>query len=184
MNPAELAKVTADAGLTPSVQMLVVILGILVIAAGPAMLFLRDWKKRGRVDEIEGKQGDIQTGLYSHLYEQVTVLTTRLDKVHDEYNVLVRENATLRSRIQALESSEALVLKLRERLDEKDLMLTSRDSQVQQMFNDLRLRDQKIIELQERINKLELRLTLDEQSFCKNCQYNPQVPLKTSNSLR
>lgn len=178
MNPAELAKASSEVGLAPSIQMLIFIVGVLLLIAGPVMLFLRDWKKRGKVDENEGKQGDIQTGLYSHLYEQVTVLTKRLDKVHDEYNVMVAENAALKSRLQALESSEMLVVRLQEKLDEKDELLLARDTQVHQMFNDLRLRDQKIIELQERINKLEVRLTIDEQKFCSNCQYNPQIAIK------
>jgi uncharacterized protein (DUF3084 family) len=156
LNPTDIVKVAADTGLSPSVQMILVLVAILLALSAPAMLFLRDWKKNGKVNEVEGKNGDIQSGLYAHLYEQVTALTLRLDKIHDEYNGLVKENAELRARVSALESCEALVKKLQTKLDQKDDIIIARDTQLNVLFSDLRLRDQKIIELQERVNVLEV----------------------------
>jgi hypothetical protein len=156
LNPTEIVKVAADTGLSPSVQMILVLVAILLALAAPAMLFLRDWKKRGKVDEIEGKTGDIQSGLYGHLFEQVSILTQRLDKIHDEYNALVKENSELKARMVALEGCEATIKKLQVKLDMKDDIIIARDTQLNVLFADLRMRDQKIIELQERVNVLEV----------------------------
>ena len=156
MNPTEVIKAAADSGLDPSVQMIIVIVGILLFLSAPAMLFLRDWKKRGKIDEIEGKTGDIQTGLYGHLYEQVSVLTQRLDKVHDEHNNLVKENAALKARVVALEYCEAMIKKLQVKLDQKDDTIIALNTQLNVAFGDIRLRDQKIIELQDRVTVLEI----------------------------
>lgn len=166
-NPAEIAKVAAEAGLSPSVQMLLIIVGILMMLAMPAMLLLRDWKKSGKATENEGRTSDIQTGLYSHLYEQVTLLTKRLDAVHTDYNEMVKLNSKLEARIQALEGCEEVIKKLQQKLDDKDLALSARDTQIMDMFADIRARDQKIIELQERVNSLEMRVTADERDFRK-----------------
>ena len=156
MNPTEIVKAAADTGLSPSVQMILVLVAILLALAAPAMLFLRDWKKRGKVDEIEGKTGDIQTGLYGHLYEQVSVLTQRLDKVHDEHNALVRENSDLKARMVVLESCEEMVKKLQKKLDEKDNIIIALNTQLNVAFGDIRMRDQKIIELQDRVTVIEI----------------------------
>ena len=156
MNPTEVIKVAADSGLSPSVQMIIIIVGILMFLSAPAMLFLRDWKKRGKVDEIEGKTSDIQTGLYAHLYEQVSILTARLDKVHDEHNEMVKENAALKARVVALEYCEEMIKRLQVKLDQKDDTIIALNTQLNVAFGDIRLRDQKIIELQDRVTVLEI----------------------------
>ena len=136
--------------------MILVIVAILVALSAPAMLFLRDWKKNGKTNEAEGKAEDIKSGLYNHLFEQVSILTTRLDKIHDEYNALVKENSELKARMVALEGCEATIKKLQVKLDMKDDIIIARDTQLNVLFADLRMRDQKIIELQERVNVLEV----------------------------
>ena len=156
MNPTEIVKVANETGLSPSVQMILVLVAILLALAAPAMLFLRDWQKRGRVDEIEGKTGDIQSGLYGHLFEQVSILTQRLDKINDEYNLLVKENSELKARMVVLEGGEATIRKLQVKLDQKDDIILARDTQLNVLFTDLRVRDQTIIELQKRVNVLEV----------------------------
>jgi chromosome segregation ATPase len=166
----EVQQVAQSAGLSPSVQMVLVILLLVMLVAIPLVMLLKDMRKTGKVSENEGKTSDIQTGLYAHLYEQVSILTTRLDKTHEEYNALVRENADLKSRVAALEGSEQMVERLQKRLDEKDAVILARDTQLNVLFNDLRMRDQKIIELQDRLNILEVRLAKDEERFNRGCK--------------
>lgn len=156
MNPTEATKVIADSGLSPSVQMVLMIVFILLLLSAPAALFIRDWRKKGKVDEREDKTGEIQTGLYAHLFEQVSTLTAQLGSIHGEYNAMVKQNAALEARITQLESCELTVKRLQVKLDEKDDMIMARDTQLNVLFNDLRMRDQKIIELQERVNVLEV----------------------------
>lgn len=150
------------AGLSPSVQMVLVIFGLLLLLAAPMALLLRDWRKKGKEDDIEGRNGDLEHGLYKHLSEQVSILTVRLDKVHDEYNAMVRQNAELEGRIKALEGYEKMVEVLRRELEGKNVTILARDAQINQMIADIRLRDEKIAELQHRLGQLEIRLENDE----------------------
>lgn len=167
MNPAETTKIIAESGLSPSVQMVLLIVFILLLLSAPAALFVRDWRKKGRADEQEGTTGDIQTGLYNHLYEQVTLLTTRLDKVHDANNATLRANAELEARVKLLEGCEVMVSRLQVKLNDKDVAIAARDAQIIALFGDLRARDNKIIELQDRLSKLEVRLAADEARFSR-----------------
>jgi hypothetical protein len=130
--------------------MILVLVAILLALAAPAMLFLRDWKKNGKVNETDSKNGEIQSGLYGHLFEQVTALTKRLDTMSVEYNTMVRENAELKARVAALESCEELVRRLQAKLDLKDEIIIERDAQLNAIFADLRARDQVVSELQGR----------------------------------
>ena len=120
---------------------------------------------KGKTDEQEGKSGDIQTGLYGHLYEQVTLLTARLDKVHDANNATLKANAELEARVKSLEGCEIMVSRLQTKLNDKDDAIAARDAQIIALFGDLRARDNKIIELQDRLSKLEVRLAADEARF-------------------
>lgn len=156
ISPTEVVKIAADSGLSPSVQMILMIVGLLMVLAAPAMMFLRDWKKTGKIDDAQGKAGEIQTGLYSHLFEQVSILTKRTDDMTREQSAFIKENAELKARVAALEACEELVKRLQVKLDKKDDMIIARDTQLNVLFADLRLRDQKIIELQERVNVLEV----------------------------
>ena len=64
MNSAtEIAKVAADVGLSASVQMIIVIVAILLLLSAPAALFVRDWRKRGKIDDREDQTGNVETGL-------------------------------------------------------------------------------------------------------------------------
>ena len=44
MNPAETTKVITESGLSPSVQMVLLIVFILLLLSAPAALFVRDWR--------------------------------------------------------------------------------------------------------------------------------------------
>lgn len=164
----EVVQVAQSVGLSPSVQMVLVILLLVLLVSVPIIMLVRDMQKNGKVSVNDGKESDIKTGLYSHLYEQVGVLTARLDKIHDDYNAMVRENSELKARITALENCEQMVERLQKRLDEKDEVILARDTQLNVLFNDLRMRDQKIIELQDRLNVLEVRLAADEARYEKD----------------
>lgn len=169
MGPEEVAKVAAGAGFSPAVQMILVLVALTVALGAPAAMFVQSWRKRKRVDDAEGRSGEIATGLYQHLSEQVVMLTQRLDKISDAHNRLVGENAALKSRVASLEQCEETVHRLQAKLDTKDEIIAQRDRQVQALFKDLRDRDQKIIDLQDRLSALELRLAGDEARFCRNC---------------
>lgn len=164
-------------GLSPSVQMFLVIACLVIALAAPFAFLLRDWRSKGKLDEIEGKQGDIQVGLYNHLSEQVTLLTKRYDQLQGDYNTMVKENAELKGRLSQLEKSEETVKRLQAKLDDKDATIIARDTQINQMFSEVRLRDQKIIDLQDRISQLELRLARDEKEFCRNCKLREAADL-------
>lgn len=167
MNPAETTKAIAESGLAPSVQMVLLIVFLLLLLSAPAALFIRDWRNKGKVDERDDKEGNIKTGFYVFLNEQVSVLTNRLDAIHGEYNAMVKENAELRARVVALENCEEMVLRLQKKLDEKDNIIMARDAQLNVLFSDLRMRDQKIIELQDRLNVLEVHVATTDARTAK-----------------
>lgn len=153
------------AGLDPAVQMVLAVVGIIVMLAVPALYIVRDIRKRGAADATENSTDTLRVDLYKHLYEQVSTLTARLDKVHDENNKMVHVNALLEARVSACERYERDLVEMRKRLNEKDAVIASRDAQITSMFSQLRERDEKIINLQERLHTLEVRLARDETAW-------------------
>ena len=151
-----------DSGLSAEVQMTLLIVLFVLMVAGPVAYWLFSTNKQ-RV--AEGKVADASGGLYEHLSNQVSILTQRLDAMHEAYNKMVMENADMRVRVSKLETCEEMVGRLQIRLSEKDAQLMQRETQLNVLFGDLRMRDNKIIELQERLSVLEVRLARDEKSW-------------------
>lgn len=162
MDAATTIKAIQGSGLDGTVQMILVVALLILFILGPAsVLFYRlfnNFAKDSKKDSSEGS-------LYQHLSEQVATLTARLDKVHEEYNLLFQENSLLTARVHKLETCEAMVERLQLKLNEKDVIIEQRDTQLNVLFSDLRIRDHKILELQERIHVLELRLARDERDW-------------------
>lgn len=158
----EVISVVKDSGLAPEVQMVVIITLLVLAIAGPVAFWLFSNNKRRVAD---GQAADAEGGLYAHLSAQVSQLTQRLDAVHAAHNALILENAQMQVRVAKLETCEEMVGRLQVRLSEKDAQLIQRDTQLNVLFNDLRMRDQKIIELQERLSVLEVRVVRDEQHW-------------------
>ncbi len=151
-----------NSGLSTEVQMTLLIVLFVLLVAGPVAYWLFSTNKQ-RV--AEGKVADASGGLYEHLSNQVSILTQRLDTVHEAYNKLIIENAEMRIRVSKLETCEEMVERLQVRLTEKDSQLMQRETQLNVLFGDLRMRDNKIIELQERLSVLEVRLARDEKNW-------------------
>lgn len=162
MSTAEVVDIVKGSGLAPDVQMAIFITLIVLSVAAPIAFWLFSTNKRRVAD---GKAADAEGGFYDHLSAQVAVLTQRLDEVHNQYNILYKENAILNARIIKLESCEEMLAALQVVLKDKDALLMQRETQINVLFNDLRLRDQKIIELQDRLNVLEMRLARDENHW-------------------
>lgn len=162
VTPVEVVSAVKDSGLSSEVQMTMLIVLFVLVVAAPVAYWLFSTDKQ-RV--AEGKEAEAKGGLYDHLASQISLLTQRLDATSLAYNALVRENATMQIRVDKLETCEDLISRLQTRLTEKDYLLTQRETQLNVLFNDLRLRDGKIIELQERLSILEVRLARDERNW-------------------
>lgn len=160
--PVEVAEVVKHSGLAPEVQMVVLIFLLVLMVGGPLVYWFTSTNKRRVAD---GHVADAEGGLYQHLSTQVQTLTERLDVVHQQYNEMFKENALLKSRISQLEACEETVRRLQDRLNQKDEIIRQRDLQLNNLFVELRARDQKIIDLQERLGILELRLARDERQW-------------------
>lgn len=162
-------KAVHDSGLSPEVQMLVILCFIAFFVIAPGALWMyRQYKgtgSDGAKSDTEMVKSNSEASLYRHLAAQVAILTGRLDSVHDERNKLIERVADLSSEVRRLQSFEAASLRMQAKLDEKDAMIGLRDKQINELFSELRARNIKIEELMEKLHALELRVQRDERQW-------------------
>ena len=158
----EVADIVKGSGLSPDVQMTIFITLIVLMLAAPIGYWLFSGNKRRVADgQIAASEG----GLYQHLAEQVAVLTKRLDAVHTERNDLVVKVAKLSAEVERLATCEDTVGRLQLKLDGKDALIGLRDKQINELFSELRARNEKIEDLMEKVHRLEVRVSQDEREW-------------------
>ena len=138
---------------------------IVMIGAAPVMSYLRKFK----ADSAASAKDDASVTLYNQLQEQirrlsddVTLLVSEKNKWFEEATSLRIRAAEQERRIEALVESENINRRLRERLDEKDRVIASRDAENRQLMLEM-------LSLKDRLHSLELRLAQDEEKFCEKC---------------
>jgi predicted RNase H-like nuclease (RuvC/YqgF family) len=108
------------------------------------------------------KETSAQGLLYSQLSELVTNQRKELDEMYSERLKMQEQIFELKSKVDKLEEADKTVDVLKRKLNEKDLIISARDTRISSLLEEL-------LGMKDRIHDLELKLKLDEESFCKNC---------------
>lgn len=130
------------------------ILLILVLVILPFIVKFWNWTK----------ETSAQGALYSQLSEMVQAQRKELDEMYIQRRNLQEQVFELRGKVEHLESSEATIKHLKEKLDLKDQIIQERDMRITKLLDDL-------LEMKDKIHKLELRLGEDEAKFCEGCSF-------------
>lgn len=149
---------------------LLVLLGIVIALITIAALITNLSKMRST-----GQQVNAEGHLYTQLSEQADRHATALDASYKERNAKIDAEITKLSDYNK---------KLEDKLEDKDKVIGLRDMRIQELFAVIMAKDRELGQLTERIHALELRLAMDESTWCKDCNkrrplFNPSVP--TSN---
>lgn len=108
----------------------------------------------------KGQQANAEGSLYSHLSEQAERHAKALDEAYAERNAKIDgEIAQLVDHNKRLEG----------KLEEKDRIISLRDTRIQELFAVIIEKDTQLRLLTERIHALEMRLAVDESIWCKDC---------------
>lgn len=114
----------------------------------------------------KGQQVNAEGHLYTQLSEQADRHAKALEEAYRERNYKIdKEIATLANYNKALE----------DKLEDKDKVIGLRDMRIQELFSVIMAKDRELSQLSERIHALELRLAMDESTWCKDC--NKRRPL-------
>ena len=123
----------------------------------------------------KGQQVNAEGHLYTQLSEQADRHAKALEESYRERNSKIdKEIATLANYNKALE----------DKLEDKDKVIGLRDMRIQELFSVIMAKDRELSQLSERIHALELRLAMDESTWCKDCNkrrplLNPLAPVTT-----
>lgn len=132
---------------------------IAMVAVGkPLMGLYREYKNT----KVEGAKASAEDSLYENLKKQLEANTAAITILQKEKDEWFRKAVHLENEVAKLKVFEAMVESMRERLNEKDKVIEERDTEIRTQMTS-------ILTLTERIHKLEMRLQLDEQQFCKSC---------------
>lgn len=136
-----------------------------VVAA--AMVFATIWGKF----KAGSSTDSAVTTLYSNLSEQIDKLTARLDAVEEERDVWQQKALELEGKVKALEGLEETHKRLIERLEAKDVTLDLKDKQIAGLLQDQGLKTATIMNLQERVRELEIKLERQLKADCVHCEH-------------
>lgn len=183
LNPTDaveqVAKVSQAAGLDPTVQMILVLAGLMLVLAYPIMLLVRTWQANRNSAKKESAVADGDEATYKRMKEQIEQNAADIRKLVEEKNKWFEEATQLRSEVARLRSSTELVESLKRKLAEKDETIAKRDAMIEAKDQQLQEMMERILKMQDRIHKLEMRLTKDERFFCNK---SPGCPRKGEDS--
>ena len=141
------------------------VVAALLVGAAPVMLYLRKY----HVDHLANSRDAATAEVYETLRQQIRDHGDQIHRLNEERAVLQAESLSLRARIVELEGkehqlnrlkaqiddSEALIVRLKDKLDCKDEVLEKLAGENRQLINE-------IMSLKDRVHELELRLSRDE----------------------
>lgn len=153
MDPATVTGVTALAASAGSGGISSILL-ILVIVVIPFIVKFWNWSKETSAQGL----------LYSQLSEMVQKQRQELDTMYIQRNVLQEQVFELRTKVEHLESAEGMIEILKRKLDQKDHIITERDTRITKLLEEL-------MQMKDRVHNLELRLRADEDKFCDGCTF-------------
>lgn len=125
---------------------------ILILVVIPFIVKFWNWSKETSAQGL----------LYSQLSELVTNQRKELDEMYSERLKMQEQIFELKSKVDRLEEADKIVDVLKRKLNEKDLIISARDTRISNLLEEL-------LGMKDRIHDLELKLKLDEENFCKNC---------------
>lgn len=138
------------------------VLGILLMIlaiAKPFMGLVRQYQS----NRADSAKDGADEALYKQLKEQIEINSKDIRALIEERNHWHGEYITLKARVTHLEQCEAAMGRMKNKLDQKDDELRSREAENRQLMLE-------IISLKDRIHALELRLADDEAKFCASCE--------------
>ncbi len=141
------------------------VVAALLVGAAPVMLYLRKY----HVDHLANSRDAATAEVYETLRQQIRDHGDQIHRLNEERAVLQAESLSLRARIVELEGkehqlnrlkaqlddSEALIVRLKDKLDCKDEVLEKLAGENRQLITE-------IMALKDRVHELELRLSRDE----------------------
>ena len=141
------------------------VVAALLVGAAPVMLYLRKY----HVDHLANSRDAATAEVYETLRQQIRDHGDQIHRLNEERAVLQAESLSLRARIVELEGkehqlnrlkaqiddSEALIVRLKDKLDCKNEVLEKLAGENRQLINE-------IMSLKDRVHELELRLSRDE----------------------
>lgn len=179
LNPTDaveqVAKVSQAAGLDPTVQMILVLAGLMLVLAYPIMLLVRTWQANRNSAKTESAVADGDEATYKRMKEQIEQNAADIRKLVDEKNKWFEEATLLRAEVSQLRQSQDLVEVLKRKLQEKDETIAKRDAMIESKDQQLQEMMERVLKMQSQIHSLEMRLTKGERFFCNK---SPGCPLK------
>ena len=179
LNPTDavehVAKVSQAAGLDPTVQMILVLAGLMLVLAYPLMLLVRTWQANRNSAKTESAVADGDEATYKRMKEQIEQNAADIRKLVDEKNKWFEEATILRAEVAQLRQSQDLVEVLKRKLQEKDDTIAKRDAMIESKDQQLQEMMERVLKMQSQIHSLEMRLTKDERFFCNK---SPGCPRK------
>lgn len=130
------------------------ILIILLVVIIPFIVKFWNWSKETSAQGV----------LYSQLSEMVQSQRRELDELYKQRKADQEQIFELRLKVEHLEESDKTVEVLKKKLDQKDAIITERDTRIAGLLEEL-------LEMKDRVHNLELRLKADEAKFCEGCLF-------------
>lgn len=153
--------VPPNVGVDPVFQGLAWVAGILLAVLGiakPFMGLIRQYK----TDMTDNARDNADTATFDRLTKQIDKLSADMERVTAERNVWFEEATTLKSRVEKLEGFERSMLRMKDKLDEKDGIIaelrdaiSARDARIMELM-------QELIKTNSRLHDLEIRVARDE----------------------
>lgn len=141
------------------------VVAALLVGAAPVMLYLRKY----HVDHLANARDEATAEVYETLRQQIRYHGDQIHRLNEERAVLQAESLNLRARILELESKEQQLQRLKAQLDESDALnvrlkekLDSKDEVMEKLAGENRQLIAEILSLKDRVHELELRLSRDE----------------------
>jgi septal ring factor EnvC (AmiA/AmiB activator) len=141
------------------------IVAALLVGAAPVMLYLRKY----HVDHLANSRDEATAEVYETLRQQIRYHGDQIHRLNEERAVLQAESLNLRARILELESKEQQLQRLKAQLDESDALnvrlkekLDCKDEVMEKLAGENRQLIAEILSLKDRVHELELRLSRDE----------------------
>lgn len=167
------------------VKWALLIIVVIMMAAGPAMLYARKAKKDKNEDLVESAMSGAGSTLFNHLSQQVQEYRTIADTAYKERNVLFERVALLEAKSEEFTKANESLDRLKLKLEAKDLFIQEKDGQLKELLDqaskeraafmailnrkdaELTKANERILALEKEVAELKVRLTSDEASMTR-----------------
>ena len=157
------AKALENSQTDPFMSGLLYVLGgviLMVTISRPIMNLIKSYK----VDVADNAKANAESALFDQLQKQITKNSKDIEILTAERNVWFEEATNLRHEVSRLQTFEKSVISMKKRLEAKDEIINERDTEIRRL-------NRVILEITDRLHKLEIRLARDELRFCEGCTF-------------